>query len=87
MTKIIEWWHNLLLRKKTRRYEHQKKQAEEVAEELFQVCECDNSLWFVYKNELVCPMSMFSDPVINALHIMRRHYVEMNTTPIDQDEK
>ena len=57
-----------------------------LANELFQVREYQDAIWFTYDGELICPMEMFkgylSSPSV-VLRIMRDLYVERyvnNTT-------
>ena len=51
----------------------------ERANEMYQVCEHDGSLWFVFDGKLVCEMSMFScQSTVEVLKTMREKFINTN---------
>lgn len=62
--------------------ENKKKQAEENAKDLYQICEHDNALWITYNGNLVCPCSFLKDDAVVAVNTMRKMYVERNSKEV-----
>ena len=55
-----------------------KSEAEEKANELYQVQEYQGEIWLVFDSRLVCPASMLKDSLVDSLKVMRALYVERN---------
>lgn len=61
---------------KKKRIANQHAREQELARELFQICEHDKCLWITYSGERVMPCSMLKDAPIDALYQMREMYLK-----------
>ena len=62
--------------------ESKRKQLEELANDLYQICEHDSALWLTFNGNLVCPCSFLNEDAVVAVNTMRKMYVERNSKEV-----
>lgn len=73
---IKGWFSGIVNTAKEKKALHKKEDAIRRSMELFQVREYNKELWFIYDNELVCPMTMVEKMPVDTLYAMRKLFVE-----------
>ena len=69
MTNLIQRWKEHLKAKR-------KKELEERAEELFQLCEHEGEMWITFGGELIMPTRFIDGDPIQVLRQIRVAYIE-----------
>lgn len=76
---LFSFFSELKENKEKRKKNERRMRAIALANDLFQVCEHKDGIWFTYDGELICPMEMFKGFLFSPstiLQQMRDLYVE-----------
>ena len=61
-----------------------KRDIEEYANNAFQICEHNGSLWFTHAGQVICPMSMFNDTPTDVVIKIRAMYITNQNMKYDE---